>query len=134
MGNIRPTFIKRTAIEMLKMYPDQFSNDFQHNKEALDRLAEFSTIAWETEQVQKYKEPYLHDGDTFGPPPPPEPEPPAGRPLTEIELRLAARITNLFTDALKQAWEHVLPVEFTERKSSFSSAIRRENPRKASMP
>ncbi|MGA1849141.1 MAG: 30S ribosomal protein S17e [Thermoplasmatota archaeon] len=44
MGNIRPTFIKRTAIEMLKMYPDQFSDDFQHNKEALDRLAEFSTI------------------------------------------------------------------------------------------
>ncbi|MBN1540166.1 MAG: 30S ribosomal protein S17e [Candidatus Thermoplasmatota archaeon] len=44
MGNIRPTFIKRTAIELLKMYPDQFSDDFEHNKEALNRLAEFSTV------------------------------------------------------------------------------------------
>jgi flagellar motor switch protein FliM len=42
-----------------------------------------------------------------------EPEPPAVRPLTEIEPRLAARIAGLFMEALKQAWEHVLPVDFS---------------------
>jgi small subunit ribosomal protein S17e len=43
MGNIRPTYIKRAAIELLKRYPDQFTNDYQHNKEALSRLAEFQS-------------------------------------------------------------------------------------------
>ena len=45
MGNIRPTFIKRTAIEILKKYPDQFNDDFQHNKEAVDRIAEISSVS-----------------------------------------------------------------------------------------
>ena len=44
MGNIRPTFIKRTAIEILKRYPDEFNDDFQHNKEAVNRLAILSLI------------------------------------------------------------------------------------------
>jgi flagellar motor switch protein FliM len=33
------------------------------------------------------------------------------RPLTEIELRLVSRITNLFLDELKHAWENVLELE-----------------------
>ncbi|MCK5773317.1 MAG: 30S ribosomal protein S17e [Thermoplasmata archaeon] len=41
MGNIRPTFIKRSAIELLKRYPEQFSEDFQHNKESAEKLADF---------------------------------------------------------------------------------------------
>ena len=41
MGNVRPTFIKRVAIELVEKYPDQFSSDFHHNK---DRLDEFTTI------------------------------------------------------------------------------------------
>lgn len=45
MGNIRPTFIKRTAIEILKKYPDEFNDDFQHNKEAVNRLADISTVS-----------------------------------------------------------------------------------------
>lgn len=44
MGNIRPTFIKRSAIEILKKYPDQFNDDFQHNKEVLNKLAEIPSI------------------------------------------------------------------------------------------
>ena len=35
----------------------------------------------------------------------------ARRPLTEIELRLVSRITTLFLDELKHAWENVLPLE-----------------------
>jgi len=35
----------------------------------------------------------------------------ARRPLTEIELRLVSRITRLFLNELKQAWENVLPLD-----------------------
>jgi len=35
----------------------------------------------------------------------------ARRPLTEIELRLVARITNLFLEELKKAWAHVLVLD-----------------------
>ena len=41
MGNIRPTFIKRSAIELLKRYPEYFNNDFQNNKESAEKLADF---------------------------------------------------------------------------------------------
>lgn len=37
-----------------------------------------------------------------------DPTPPARRPLTEIELRLVSRITDLFCREMKQAWENVL--------------------------
>jgi predicted aldo/keto reductase-like oxidoreductase len=47
-----------------------FRGDMTVTDEDRRLLAEFSTLAWETEQVQKYAEPYLHDGDVFGPPPP----------------------------------------------------------------
>ena len=36
----------------------------------------------------------------------------ARRPLTEIELRIVARITNLFLDELHRAWENVLDLSF----------------------
>jgi aryl-alcohol dehydrogenase-like predicted oxidoreductase len=49
-----------------------FRGDMTVTDEDRRLLAEFSTIAWETEQVQKYEEPYLHEGDTYGPPPPEE--------------------------------------------------------------
>lgn len=32
MGNIRPTYIKRVAIDLVKRFPDKFNEDFQHNK------------------------------------------------------------------------------------------------------
>jgi len=34
------------------------------------------------------------------------------RPLTEIELTLVSRITDLFLNELKEAWENVLPLDF----------------------
>lgn len=39
--------------------------------------------------------------------------PPARRPLTQIELRLVARITDLFLAELRRAWENVMPLELT---------------------
>ena len=38
MGNIRQTHIKSIAIDLVKKYPEQFSSDFQNNKEKVDLL------------------------------------------------------------------------------------------------
>jgi small subunit ribosomal protein S17e len=43
MGNIRPTYVKRAAIELLKRYPEQFTNDYDHNKKALGKVAVFQS-------------------------------------------------------------------------------------------
>jgi len=44
MGNIRPTYIKRVAKELLNMYPDEFvASDFQHNKKKVVELADFDS-------------------------------------------------------------------------------------------
>lgn len=42
-----------------------------------------------------------------------DPGPIARRPLTEIELRLVSRITNLFLEQLRQAWENVLELKLS---------------------
>ncbi len=39
--------------------------------------------------------------------------PMARRPLTEIELRLVSRVTNLFLRELKHAWENVIELDFS---------------------
>lgn len=38
MGSVRPTFIKRVAIELVKIHGDSFTDDFEHNKRMLARL------------------------------------------------------------------------------------------------
>ena len=38
MGNVRPTFIKRVAIDLIEKYPTYFNSDFQHNKEQLEKV------------------------------------------------------------------------------------------------
>ena len=43
MGNIRPTYIKRVAIELLRLYPEQFDEDFEHNKAKVSELTDVST-------------------------------------------------------------------------------------------
>lgn len=42
MGNIKPTYIKRVAIELVKKYPDQFTTDFKHNKEVVAKLTDLA--------------------------------------------------------------------------------------------
>ena len=41
MGNIRPTYIKRVAIELVERFPEHFTEDFDHNKKAVSQLADF---------------------------------------------------------------------------------------------
>ncbi|MDG6223979.1 MAG: 30S ribosomal protein S17e [Candidatus Thermoplasmatota archaeon] len=43
MGNIRPTYIKRAAVELVKRYPDRFSDDFEENKKVMAELAHFQS-------------------------------------------------------------------------------------------
>jgi len=40
MGNIRPTYIKRVAIELVEKYPDIFTDDFEKNKVLVHKLCD----------------------------------------------------------------------------------------------
>ncbi len=44
LGNIRQTHIKNVAIELVKKYPDQFTTDFQANKQKVAQLTTGGTI------------------------------------------------------------------------------------------
>ncbi len=44
MGNIRPTYIKRVAIELVKQYPGEFTEDFEHNKKKVSELSDVGSI------------------------------------------------------------------------------------------
>jgi small subunit ribosomal protein S17e len=43
LGNIRQTHIKSVAIDLVKKFPEQFSGDFQNNKEKVDLLVTVSS-------------------------------------------------------------------------------------------
>ncbi|MHB8585615.1 MAG: 30S ribosomal protein S17e [Thermoplasmatota archaeon] len=40
MGNIRPTYIKRVAIELVDRFPDRFTTNFEANKELVKELSD----------------------------------------------------------------------------------------------
>ncbi len=44
MGNIRPTYIKRGAIELVKRYPEKFTDDFQHNKAMVTQMTDITNV------------------------------------------------------------------------------------------
>jgi len=44
MGNIRPTYIKRVAIDLVKKFPDKFTADFQQNKIIVSQLTDITNI------------------------------------------------------------------------------------------
>lgn len=46
MGNIRQTYIKRVAIELVKKYNDQFTEDFDHNKKVVAQLTNVKTTVF----------------------------------------------------------------------------------------
>lgn len=43
MGNVRPTYIKRVAIELVKKHNDRFNADFQHNKKMVEELTDVTS-------------------------------------------------------------------------------------------
>jgi small subunit ribosomal protein S17e len=44
MGNIRPTYIKRVAIELVQQYPRVFSADFDSNKLMVNKLCNVDSV------------------------------------------------------------------------------------------
>jgi small subunit ribosomal protein S17e len=40
VGNIRPTYIKRVAIELVERYPTLFTGDYEHNKALVTRMTD----------------------------------------------------------------------------------------------
>jgi small subunit ribosomal protein S17e len=46
MGNIRQTYIKRVAIDLVKKYNDQFTDDFEHNKKVVGQLTDVKTTTF----------------------------------------------------------------------------------------
>ncbi len=44
MGNIRPTYIKRVAVELVRRFPDEFTEDFEHNKKKVAELTDVRSI------------------------------------------------------------------------------------------
>lgn len=46
MGNVRPTYIKRIAIDLVKKYNDQFTGDFEHNKAKVAELTDIKVATF----------------------------------------------------------------------------------------
>ena len=44
MGRIRPTYIKRVAIDLVNKYPKAFSNDFENNKTMVASLTDVESV------------------------------------------------------------------------------------------
>ena len=44
LGNIRPTYIKRVAVELVRLYPNEFTDSFEENKKKVSELTDVGTI------------------------------------------------------------------------------------------
>ncbi|HZY71204.1 MAG TPA: 30S ribosomal protein S17e [Thermoplasmata archaeon] len=44
MGNIRQTYIKRVAIDLMRHYPEEFAGDFAQNKQKVLELTDLRVI------------------------------------------------------------------------------------------
>ena len=60
MGNIRPSFIKSRALKLVEIYPDQFNDDFDNNKQ---KVSEYSDVGdnkrmrnWIAGYITRYKQ------------------------------------------------------------------------------
>jgi len=61
MGNIRQTYIKRVAMELVKSYPDEFTLDYEYNKQKVAELTDVSTQSMKNRiagYVTRYKSYY----------------------------------------------------------------------------
>jgi small subunit ribosomal protein S17e len=44
MGNIRQTYIKRVAIELIRNFPNEFTGEFAHNKQKVLELTDLGVM------------------------------------------------------------------------------------------
>lgn len=43
MGNVKPAYIKKLALELIERFPDKFTDDFEENKVLVEKLTTIST-------------------------------------------------------------------------------------------
>ncbi len=43
LGNVKPAFIKRIALELMQRFPDEFTDDFEKNKMLVQELTTIAT-------------------------------------------------------------------------------------------
>ena len=43
LGYVKPAFVKRTALELIEKFPEEFTDDFEKNKMLVERLTTIST-------------------------------------------------------------------------------------------
>ncbi len=43
LGNVKPAFVKRIALELIQKFPDEFTDDFEKNKMLIEKLTTIST-------------------------------------------------------------------------------------------
>ena len=44
MGRVRPTYIKRVAIELVRNHSERFTDDYDHNKTVVEELTDASSL------------------------------------------------------------------------------------------
>jgi small subunit ribosomal protein S17e len=61
MGNIRPTYIKRVAVELVHRYPELFTSDYQYNKQMVSKLTDVRSVPMRNKiagYVTRYRKQY----------------------------------------------------------------------------
>jgi len=43
LGNVKPAFIKRIALELIQKFPEEFTDDFEKNKVLVEKLTTIQT-------------------------------------------------------------------------------------------
>ena len=43
LGNVKPAFIKRIALELIQKFPEEFTDDFEKNKMLVQKLTTIAT-------------------------------------------------------------------------------------------
>ena len=59
MGRVRPTYIKRVAIELVRNHSDRFTEDFDHNKTVVAELTDVGSLTMRNRiagYVTRYRE------------------------------------------------------------------------------
>lgn len=44
MGNIRSTYIKRIAVQLVERFPNEFTDDYEHNKRKVSELTDVRSV------------------------------------------------------------------------------------------
>ncbi len=43
LGNVKPAFVKKIALELIQKFPEEFTDDFEKNKRLIEKLTTIST-------------------------------------------------------------------------------------------